>query len=289
MRVDGFGFNPSTDALRLRYRFDYATLNFMVDPSDAKVYSNVGVFHEEHMAVNVLPTQPQFSVGGVNKNFSETHRFSFSSGNFLTANMALKTGHVVSWFIDNPSADFSYQWFKNDVLLSSFYGKTNTGVISSPFRVMEDGNYKLVIKPTTAANLSFNTRFFNANSRPLVSIADGSFISDNFSNNIRDYSKYSIKLAEGDTLSVPQGRDNIKFKLIDGLGKEVVGVVGLPLIHPVKKSGDYYLFIHNIKGWGDGYNGKVSVTKAAGVVSRRATKEVQSHEVLDTPDLARPW
>ena len=53
VRIDGFGFSSEDDALRLEYNFDYNTLNFVLDTSAMEIYSNIGVFHEEHMAIDV--------------------------------------------------------------------------------------------------------------------------------------------------------------------------------------------------------------------------------------------
>jgi hypothetical protein len=267
-RVDGFGFLPSNDALRLEYLFNYNSLNFELQMENLKIYQDVGVFHEENMAVDVEPAQPDYLVNGNTYHCGETYHFEAATSQPLVAELNLKAGHVISWLIENTSNDYLYHFTGGGYDALTLMDKSSS-VISGAHIILADGLYTLKIEPRDALTLTFDLRIFNANHRKLETMANNSHISVSFEKSIRDYSKYLLHLNEGDLLTVPDPNDShIKLKLVDSFGRQVQEVSGLPLIYQAKTSGDYYLFIQNQKGWGGSYSGTVSIRSAAEVVPR---------------------
>ncbi|MCX7087123.1 MAG: hypothetical protein NTV00_03615 [Methylococcales bacterium] len=137
IRVDGFGYSSLKDALRLEYRFDYKTLNFILntDPGKITTYSNVGIFNEEHMAIDVSPAQPDFKANGLMYHSGETNSFEATAAQPFVAEFDLKAGHVMSWLINQPSNDFSYQ-FSDTSVDANFLGTASQGVISDAHKIL---------------------------------------------------------------------------------------------------------------------------------------------------------
>jgi len=269
-RVEGFGFSPSNDALRLEYLFNYTSLNFELQMENLKIYKGVGVFNDENMAIDVEPAQPDYIVNGNTYRCGETYSFEAATSQPFVAELNLKAGHVISWSIDNSSNDYLYH-FSGGSYDSLTLLEKSQAVISSPHTILTDGLYTLKIEPRNFLTLSFNLRILNANYRKLETIGNKSHVSVSFENSIRDYSKYIVHLNEGDLLTVPKPNSaDISLKLVDNLGSEAAIVWGLPLIYQVNTSGDYYLFIQNQKGWGGSYSGTISITPAVEVDTTRS-------------------
>lgn len=284
MRVDGFGFSATKDAFRIEYNFDYKSLNFTINPSNLKTYSKIGVFNEEHMAVDVQIPKPDYVANGVTYHYDKTYSFEATSNKPFIAELNLHVGDVISWLIDNQSNDFSYQ-FIGENWNSNFLGKASQGVISSAHRILTDGVYSLKIMPTNSPTLKFNLKIFNANNIKLREISNNDKISVSFKENLRDYAKYKLTLGVGDKLSLPQpSSSDIRMKLVDSLGRMVRYAQGLTLIYQAEKSDDYYLFIDNIKGWGGSYSGTVSIKSVS--TSRQLRENVT--KTYDKANAAMP-
>lgn len=118
----------------------------------------------------------------------------------------------------------------------------------------------------------------------LQELVDNDRISVSFKKNIRDYAKYKISLRAGEKLRVPKPSSNIRLKLIDSLGKDVVTSIGLALIYQAEKTEEYYLFIDNRIGWGGSYSGTVSIDAAA----LPRSKKQSTHKTYDKADIAMP-
>lgn len=110
IRIDGGRLSATNDALRLEYNFDYKTSNFALNRENVQVYSNIGVFNEEHMTADVLVAQPSFVADEETYRFGETNNFEASSSKPLMLELNLQAGHVVSWILDNPSNNFTYKF-----------------------------------------------------------------------------------------------------------------------------------------------------------------------------------
>lgn len=267
VRVEGFDFTPSNDALRLEYLFDYNSLNFNLQMEDIKVYSGAGIFHEENMAINVEPTQPDYIVNGKTYRCGETYDFEAATSQSFVAELNLKAGHVISWLIRGPSNDYLYHFSGGDYD-PVFFGEKSQGVISDAYKILADGSYTLAVEPRNSLILAFSLKIFNANNRTLEAIGNNTSISVSFESSIRDYSKYKVSLNKGDLLTVPKQNSDIVLKLVDNFGRDVAKVTGLPLIYQAEKSGDYYLFIQNSRALGGSYRGTISITPAAEVRTR---------------------
>ena len=259
IRVEGAGFSATNDALRVKFNFNYKTLNFVLDQENIEIYSNIGVFNEEHMAVDVAVKQPNYIVNGATYRFDETYNFEATSNTPFIAELNLDAGHVISWVIDNPSNDYSYEITGKNTDLSSL-GEANQSVISGASRILSNGIYYLKIIPTDSLTLTFSLKLHNANNRLLRELVDNDKISISLQSDTRDYAKYKIILNEGDKLTISKpSSSNIMLKLVDNLGKDVASVNGLTLIYKAKKTKEFYFFINNIKGHGGSYDGTVSI------------------------------
>ena len=60
IRVDGYGFT-SDDALRVKYNFNLNTLGFDIDMENLVVFQGIGIYHNQHMAMNVGTIAPSFT------------------------------------------------------------------------------------------------------------------------------------------------------------------------------------------------------------------------------------
>jgi hypothetical protein len=269
VRVRGFGFTLERDAFRLEYGFDYGTLNFVVEPRSARAYLGVGVFHNENMAIDVEPSQPTYGVDGAAYSCDRVYDFVSARGDPFVADLDLKVGHVISWLLDEPSANY-YHLFCGPNLYTMQYGKEQAGTISVAHRVLEAGLYRLEVGPLEAQTLNFKIRIFNANNRKLQYIGDGSGINVGFEENIRDYAKYAVYVNADDVLNVSDPRDpDMELKLVNSRGLLMSDSFGLPLLHYVLADDLYYLFIQSTRGWGGTYSGHVTITRASQAAFRR--------------------
>lgn len=259
-RVIGGGLTLK-DAVKLVYSFDPHSLDFTL--AGKKIYRNIGVFNETHMAKNVEVIQPTYVAEGRTYKSGETYNFQ-TGARGITLTFQLKVGHVMSWLIKYPSGEYRMTW-SGPSGAGTFVGAAYNGVISSAYRILQDGKYTLTIRPTASQPLSFSLLTYNANNRLLQPAVDGSYLSASFLSNIRDYAKYSVHLKRGQMLHVgsPSSSD-ICLKLVDRYGTATAEVCGLPLIFKAESTGDYVLFIDNRKGWGGSYSGTVSITNATG-------------------------
>ncbi len=283
MRVEGAGLSATNDALRVKFDFDYDTLNFVLNRENIKIYSDVGVFNKEHMAVDVVVAQPSYIVNGTTYSFDETYNFEATSSDPFIAELNLEAGHVISWLIDNQSKNYSYG-LTGENIDSYFLGEANKSVISGAKKILSSGIYRLKIMPTNSLTLTFSLKLYNANNLLLRKLVDNDRISVSFKRNIRDYAKYKVTLGIGNILTLPQSSSDIRLKLIDNLGNQVVSTIGLALIYEAKKSGEYYLFIDNQNGHGGSYNGTVSID----LVSLSRSKKANNHKSIDKANAATP-
>ena len=218
--------------------------------------------------------QPDYTVGDNNYHFDQSYNFEATDSTPFIAKLNLDTGHVISWFISDPSSDYSYQIIGENVDYS-FLGKASSGVISGANKILKSGEYQLVVKPEDSLSLTCSLKLFNANNRQLEIIENGDSISVSFEKNIRDYAKYKVRLNTGDKLNLPAPSDsNIKIKLVDNLGKMIINPAGLALIYESENDSEYYLFIYNNKGWGGSYGGNVTITNDSAKTKRRKTHSI---------------
>lgn len=228
MRIDGFGFSASKDAFRVQYDFDYTSLNYTLNPNNIEVYSNIGVFHSGHMAIDVDTPQPDYSVNGITYHFGEAHSFEATSNQPFIAEMNLQAGHVISLHLTEPSSDYSRSLTGSNLDVQ-FLGTATQNVISGSSKILKDGIYRLTIMPRNSSSLAFKLRLFNANHTKIQQLADNDNISVSFINNIRNYAKFKIVLGIGDTLTLSKSDTDIQMKLVNNRGKKLVSV--LSLIH----------------------------------------------------------
>lgn len=262
MRIEGAGLSATNDALRVKFDFDYETLNFILNPEDINIYSNIGVFNEEHMAIDVAVRQPSYTVNGTTYLFNETYNFEATSSVPFIAELDLDTGHVISWLMENQSNNYSYELTGKNID-ASFIGEASQGIITRASRILSSGIYRLKIIPTNSLTLTFSLKLYNANHRMIQELIDNDRIAVSFQNNARDYAKYKVSLNEGDILRLSKSSSvNIRLKLVDNLGREVAITNGVALIYEAEKTGDFYLFIDNKNGHGGSYNGTASIERA---------------------------
>ena len=283
MRVEGAGLSADNDALRVKFNFDFNTLNFNLNRDDIKIYSNIGVFNEEHMAIDVSVSQPNYVANGVTYRFNETHNFEATSSKPFVAELNLQAGHVISSLINNPSNDFSYE-LTGENLDTKFLGEGSQGVISDAYKILANGVYRLKIIPRNSLTLTFSLKLYNGNNMLLREIANNERISGSFEKNIRDYAKYKVTLGAGDTLTLSKSPLNIRLKLVDSLGKEVAAVSGLALIYKAEKPEVYYLFIDNKNGHGGSYSSNISIESS----SLARSKKRNTYRTYDKASPAMP-
>lgn len=283
MRVEGAGFSSANDALRVKFDFDYNTLNFKMNKNDIKVYSNIGIFNEEHMVKDALVAQPTFFANDKPYRFDQSFTIETTSTVPFVADLNLQAGHVISWNINNPSNDYSFELIGENIDVIGF-GEASSGVISAAYKILADGVYRFKIMPTNALTLTFNLKLYNANNMLIRELQDNDNIAVSFEKNIRDYAKYKIFLRTGDKLKLSKpSLENIRLKLVDNLGKPVENSTGLALIYEAKKAGDYYLFVDNKKGHGGSYRGTASISSSSSTRSKQMV-----HQTYDQPDVALP-
>jgi len=285
VRAEGNGLTLD-DALRFEYQFDLLSLSWEIQKQT--VYTGVGVFDNEHMAIDVAPSQPPFTVSGKSYQLGQTYTFTATKAKPFVATLALKPGHVISCLIDKQTGEYSYQ-FEGNNIDSSFNGLANEGIISGSQIILQEGAYTLTVAPRNTSSVKFSLKLFNANNRQLKTIENGATttIYEKFATYLRDYAKYEVYLSAGQTLNLTKpSNSDIQFTLLNDLGAQVSQVSGLPLIYDATKSGNYYLFINNRKGWGGSYSGKASITTTPSVVTPITNKT--RHSNTDKATAARP-
>lgn len=265
-RIVGLGLTANDEA-NIKYTFSKADGNFVL--SDATVVVGAGVVLQDanFTSAEVSPLQPQFVVNGNFYTAGTTSRnFSATAAAPFVATMVLKVGHVMSWLVEPPSADFTYQFLNaTGKVIWQFDGTQNAGVISDARRITADGTYTLRIAPRGAATqVSFALAVMNANRSTLQSLSSGSQISANFTTNLRDYMKAKVRLNAGERIDLQRPSDsNIKLCLLDSYSRVQSCSTGLALSFLAPKTDDYYLFAFNSKGWGSGYSSSVSITSTS--------------------------
>jgi hypothetical protein len=258
MRVDGFGFSADNDALRLEYNFDYNSLNYILNTDNVTVYSNIGVFHGGQMAIDVDLPQPEYTVNGKAYQFGEIYSFESTLNEPFIAEMNLQAGHVITTRSFNQSNDYSRQLMGLN-LDSTFLGKASEGIRNGPQKIFKDGLYHLKMIPRNASDLKFNLMIFNDNNRKLKELTNNDSISVSFKSQTNDYAKYKIVLGAGDTLNLSKSSTNIRMKLVNSKGKQVVFVWGVSLVYQSENAEEYYLFIYNRNNSGGSYSGSVFI------------------------------
>ena len=299
IRVNGFALTPE-DAAKAKFVFDSNDFTFKLDLDSVVVYAGVGVFHEQHMVMDV-PTdmvQPSYIANldaktgkkdaeivvpvGQALSAGTDYKFTIPAvGTPFVGDFNLSIGHVMSLYFSNASQDIAYQ----------FTGPAGTGlegeikakekVFTKPIKILLAGDYQLSILPSNPEkDATFSLKTFNANNRAMTLLKDGDKLKESFVANTWDYVKFLVTLESEDTLKAPAvkklkaadgenwEKTNIKnqtltLKLVDKASHVVAyadNFSDLVFPHPGVTSQDYCLFIYDQIGGGSKYSGQVEIT-----------------------------
>lgn len=258
VRAKGSGTNLN-DALRLEYNFDLPSLNFNL--GNTIKYPKIGVFNSYHMAKEVSSLQPTVSVNGLAYAANIQKKFTSRYSDPFIAKITAQAGQVLSWNIEGATSDFNYEFYgsnKNTKLSAA----ANAGLISNPERILLSGDYYLKVTPNNTESMDFSIKIGNANYRKLNNLRSGMTINDSFTTNLHDYSKYKVAMKPGESLKIPAGSSDIRFKIVNTLGTRLVDARGLSVTFKAPAKDTYYLFIENYKAWGGNYTGQVTISQA---------------------------
>jgi len=279
IRVDGYGFTRD-DALRVKYDFNLATLGFDIDMESLVVFQNVGIFHEQHMAVDVGSLQPSYVVNletqtGKNEditilpageplNTNTDYPFVIPQGTQLVATIDLEMGHVFSWYLSGGTREFEYELTGPNTQIKGQIDKKEK-LVSEPLKIFTPGTYEIkisIINPN-AKNANIKINLFNNNHYEAVSLFDRTSINEKLTANAWDYLKYQVSLNPNEILELPASTfESIAMKLVNNKS-QLVAHTGKkqPLVYKEEsdKTQNYYLFIYDKDASGKRYSSKVSI------------------------------
>jgi hypothetical protein len=257
---------------------DYISANFTFDMTyqvfrltNYTVSPGVGVYNPPFFANNNTNAIYLYQTTNNLLN-SDTEYYITTQGNAYY--MDLTVGQTLSFLQQNSTVSYQFEFIdpNTNVLDNGIYS-AGEGVITAMLPITTPGRYLVKFTPynTSATNVSLDVTFLNANGRLLTTISNGSAISLNFANNLRDYAKFQVTLNTNQLLTLPVPSDsNVAFKILNSASANVLNLVGLPVNFQPQTADTYYLFIYNQNGWGSSYSGTVgisTVTNAPAIVS----------------------
>ena len=250
VRVEGFGLSAESDAVRLEYRFDPETLNFVLDTDNLMIYDEIGMFYENYMAIDVENIAPPFVANGeiYVQTTETTYEFTATESNPFIAEFVLAPGHVMGWYMTRVRRDYRYEFTGPNMSVSG-EGVRGVNRVFDPVKIMEPGTYRLEIKPVDPEDqrLAFNISTYNNNSRQLLTLNDGDKLDDPMGRNTRDYSKYLVTIPSEATLrlAAPK-RDSARIVMVNRQGQfvhEVIGQEEFLYTETARRPQTYYVFI----------------------------------------------
>jgi len=253
------------DSVDMVYTINPNNLNLEPVTDKIKIYKDLGIFNEEGdipLFVKDVPHDIYMTDSDDDSNVSMDVLYNITVEKDKTKfYFDLVAGQVISFLIQEPSDDYIFKIYSPEgEEIYKFEGAASYGVISDAIAIKEPGKYTVTVTPATENTMSLKMMFLNANRRDLTNVVNGDHIYVSFENNIRDYAKYKVFLNSSDKLSLSKPSDsNIELVLLDENGKMIADVTGLPLIYTAEKTGNYYIFIFNSKGWGSYYSGDVEI------------------------------
>lgn len=287
LRVDGFGFSSTKDAVRAEFVFDPVALNFAIDPKKIVTYKDIGIFHEHNMSIDVEPVNPAFTVSGYNFDSASADPFEFTTSvqTPVVATMDLKPGHVMAWYVNGASLDYEYEFTGPNTSFKGT-GKRKDNQVCPAVKIFSAGTYSLKIVPTIAdKSMTFKLKVDNANARKLASLPQDGKILELLEKSSADYAKYLITLNSGDTLEVPGSSDaEVVTKLVNEKS-QLIASGGLDNAisyqETATKAQNYYLFIYNKAGAGKRYGATIKVVP-------KPEETPPTEEATTTPSTDKP-
>lgn len=316
VRVNGLGLNSENDAARVNFVFNPETLSFELDMDNIVYYIGVGVSYEWHMAIDVPATitglndkgepietrQPSYTaniegqtgkrgaetivLSGEPLRAGETYEFTTTGDTPFIANLELPMGHVMSFFISRMKQGMKYQLIgPNTEVKEEGKIKARISTLLPPIKILTANNHQLIIEPSNVEDsVTFSLNAFNANSRAMEVLAKnekGTQLNLKFAKTL-DYAKFQVTLNPGETLDIEAPtEETLVMKLVDKNSRLVVSTDGKEALlykNTEVEANDYYLFIYNKEGAGNGYRGKVFIL-AEGEKKPKPTKPKQPKPV----------
>lgn len=237
VRVNGLGLKTANDAVKLKFIFNPATLNFELD--NYVLYQSIGISNEQHMVMDAparialnnkgeeIEVRQPFYTANVEAETGKGDAKVFvppgellEAGNTYTlttpvvADFNLSVGHVMSFNITAGKEDVNYR-FTGPILEDEGTPqplsievegtiKRRERHLVEPIKILLPGHYQLTVLPANpeeTAPLQF--RAFNANSDTIKELKDGDKLRTGFVTNTWEYSKYKVTLVREDTLEIP--------------------------------------------------------------------------------------
>ena len=297
VRVNGLGLNSENDAVRLNFIFNPETLSFELDLGNLDYYLGVGVYHEWHMAIDVPATttemndkgkvietrQPPYTANIEGKTGGRgaeiyvppyeplkagiDYEFTITEETPFVANLDMSIGHVMSFFISKMRQDIKYQLIgPNTEVKEEGEIKARISTLLPPIKILTANNQLMIEPSNVEKSVTFSLKASNANSRVMEVLAKnekGTQLNLKFSKTL-DYAKFQVTLNPGETLDIEAGatEESLAMKLVDKTSHLVAKVEGKKAFiykNTEAEVKDYYLFIYDKVGAGNGYRGKVFI------------------------------
>lgn len=247
---------------------DYLIYNYTANitdqrltPSSVTVYKNIGVYDEtDRLFINNSPATITLTDTNGVTHYSDTQSFMSSSTGakpLVFKNLAACSSLSFSFFAPTaPATPFELKLVCatngqviTDSIIPSITGNNYQYMYSIP--VLRSGEYNLYLIPIGATSVNYNLRFSSENASTLTPITTGQTISCNFRAYCRDYSKWSIGLQAGQSLSLsfPGGSSNVHYHIIRSDSTEFAqgavfeGISVLDQTIPVQQTGTYYIVL----------------------------------------------
>ncbi len=279
VRVDGFGFSPEADALKLKFTYDQDSYGFMLDQGSTVVYEDIGIFHMHHIWKDVEKTEinyispyislpeppaddsdivaetPECCISG------EQFKFTVPAGETFTADLDLEKGHVLSWFILSPTQDFTLKLIGANTEFE-VSGKRKETVLTKPVKIFLDGSYQLTVSGADAEkDFSFKMMLSNANNTISAPAVHKDVLKVRIAKNTWEYSKFQVTLNADDTLELPATGSGVKLLLVDKMSQTIASATGNDvLMLTATKPSTYYLLVFNTTTDEAGnYAGRISI------------------------------
>ena len=280
VRVDGFGFSPESDALKLKFTYDPDSYGFMLDQGSTAVYEDIGIFQMHHIWKDVEKTSlnyvsPYIDVPELPADDSdivaetpeccisgELFKFVVPAGETFSADFDLEKGHVLSWFIQSPSQDFALTLTGPNTEFEVMGSRRET-MLTKPIKIFTDGSYKLTIKAADETkDFVFKLLFSNANNTVSAPAIHKDVLKVKTTKYTWEYAKFQITLNANETLELPATETGMKLLLVDKMSQTIASATGSDaLTFTATKPATYYLFVYNTTTEeGGSYVGRVSIT-----------------------------
>jgi len=187
----------------------------------------------------------------------------------FVANLDMPIGHVMSFSISKiKKGEIKYQLIGPNGEVKE-EGEINSDTLLPPIKILTANCCQLRIEPSNVEkSVTFLLKAFNANNRAMEVLAKdekGTKLNLKLAKNVWDYAKFQVTLNPGETLDldIEAGvEESLAMKLVEKTSHLVAYVEGQrALIYKNIEAEvkDYYLFIYDKVGAGQGYRGIVFI------------------------------